>query len=63
MAAVKTLDVSREGEDLKILKQAGDMTVARLSQEFQASTTHLKLNQSEFCQGERKLLALQEFLF
>ena len=41
MAAVKTFDVSREGKDFKILMQAGDMTVARLSHEFQASTTHL----------------------
>ena len=41
IAAVKTFDVSREGRDLKVLMQAGDMTVARLSEEFQASTTHL----------------------
>ena len=41
MAAVKTFDVSGEGKDLKLLMQAGDMTVDRLFQEFQASTTHL----------------------
>ena len=41
MAAVNTFDVSREGKDLKIRLQAGDMTVARLSRAFQASATHL----------------------
>ena len=41
MAAVKTFDVSREGKELKMRMQAGDMTVARLSRAFQASTTHL----------------------
>ena len=31
MAATKSFDVSREGKDLRIRMQAGDMTVARLS--------------------------------
>ena len=37
MAAIKSFDVSREGKDLRIRMQAGDMTVARLSRAFQAS--------------------------
>lgn len=37
MAAIKSFDVSREGKDLRIRMQAGDMTVARLSWAFQAS--------------------------
>ena len=37
MAAIKSFHVSREGKDLRIRMQAGDMTVARLSRAFQAS--------------------------
>lgn len=37
MATIKSFDVSREGKDLRIQMQAGDMTVARLSRAFQAS--------------------------
>ena len=52
MAAVKTFDVSGEGKGFKIRMQAGGLTGARHTKPAHNNA----LNQTEFCQGERKLL-------
>lgn len=38
--SLKSFDLSREGKDLRIRMQVGDITVSRLSRAFQASTVH-----------------------
>ena len=62
MAAVKSFDVSREGKDLRIRMQAGDMTVARLSRAFQAS----KQRNVEFCMerdSQKYFVNMERFSF
>ena len=62
MAAIKSFDVSREGKDLRIRMQAGDMTVARLSRALQASKQHTV----EFCSerdSQKYLVNRERFSF
>lgn len=62
MAAIKSFDVSREGKDLRLRMQAGDMTVARLSRAFQAS----KQRTVEFCSewdSQKYLVNMERFSF